>query len=82
MLLPCDWISIRHPTSSLDPPGRPSPTSHEGLGVTDDEWDIFARHTVTTLNEMSIPEQEKSEFLAVAERLKPDIVEISRRLEP
>jgi hemoglobin len=61
--------------------GRDMKTSHEGLGITDDEWDIFARHTVAALDKLGIPEQEKSEFLAAAASLKPDIVELPRRLE-
>ena len=55
--------------------GRDMKTSHEGLGITDDEWDIFARHAVAALDKLAIPEQEKSEFLAAAVSLKPDIVE-------
>jgi hypothetical protein len=37
-------------------------TSHEGPGTTDDEWDIFARHTVATLDKPGSPAQEKSEL--------------------
>jgi hemoglobin len=33
--------------------GRDMKTSHEGLGITDDEWDIFARHTVAALDKNS-----------------------------
>ena len=62
--------------------GRDMKTSHEGLGITEDEWDIFARHTVATLDKLGIPEQEKSEFLAAAGSLKPDIVEVPHRLKP
>jgi len=61
--------------------GRDMKTSHEGLGITDDEWDVFARHTVDALNKLGIPEQEKSEFLAAAASLKPDIVEVQRNAE-
>ena len=59
--------------------GRDMKTSHEGLGITEAEWDIFARHTIATLDKLGIPEQEKSEFLAAASSLKPDIVEVPRR---
>jgi len=58
--------------------GRDMKTSHEGLGITDDEWDIFATHTIATLDKLGIPAQEKAEFLAAAESLKPDIVEHPR----
>ena len=58
--------------------GRDMKTSHDGLGITDDEWDIFAGHAVATLEKLGIPEQEKAEFLAAAVSLKPDIVEVPR----
>jgi hemoglobin len=58
--------------------GRDMKTSHTGLGITDDEWDIFARHAIATLDSLGVPEQEKAEFLAAAESLKPDIVEVPR----
>ena len=58
--------------------GRDMKTCHTGLGITDDEWDIFARHAVATLDHLEIPEQEKAEFLAAAESLKADIVETPR----
>jgi len=58
--------------------GRDMKTSHEGLGITSDEWDIFVRHTIAALDKLGIPEQEKTEFLAAAESLKPDIVEVPR----
>jgi hemoglobin len=56
--------------------GRDMKTSHTGLAITDDEWDIFARHATATLDSLGIHEQGKTEFLAAAERLKPDIVEV------
>jgi hemoglobin len=59
--------------------GRDMKTSHEGLGITDDEWDTFARHTTASLDKLRIPEQEKAEFLTAAESLKPDIVEVPRK---
>jgi hemoglobin len=58
--------------------GRDMKTSHEGLGITDDEWDVFAVHTVATLDKMGITGQEKEEFLAAATSLKADIVEVPR----
>jgi hemoglobin len=58
--------------------GRDMKTSHEGLGITDAEWDIFIRHTVAALDTLGIPDPERSEFLAAANSLKPDIVEAPR----
>ena len=61
--------------------GRDMKISHEGLGITDDEWDIFAVHAVATLNKLGITGQEKAEFLAAATSLKEDIVEVPRQPE-
>ena len=59
--------------------GRDMKTSHEGLGITDGEWDIFAVHAVATLDKLGITGQEKAEFLAAATSLKDDIVEVPRQ---
>lgn len=59
--------------------GRDMKTSHEGLGITDDEWDVFAVHAVATLDKLGISGTEKAEFLAAASSLKPDIVEVPRK---
>jgi hemoglobin len=60
--------------------GRDMKTSHEGLGITDEEWDIFIDHTTKALDGLRIAEQEKTEFLAAAESLKGDIVEVPRNV--
>jgi hemoglobin len=56
--------------------GRDMKTSHEGLRITDQEWDLFVAHTVATLDNLGIPEREKSDLLAAAGSLKGDIVEV------
>ena len=58
--------------------GRDMKTSHEGLGITDDQWDIFAAHAIAALNKLGIAALEKAEFLAAADSLKGDIVEHPR----
>jgi DNA-binding transcriptional ArsR family regulator len=50
--------------------GTPAP--HEGLGITESDWAVFVDHTVATLNDLGVPEQEKDEFLAAAGALKDD----------
>jgi hemoglobin len=55
--------------------GRDMKTVHDGLGITVDEWDVFAKYTAATLDRLQIAEREKAEFLAAAESLKADIVE-------
>lgn len=55
--------------------GRDMKTSHEGLGITQEEWDLFVRHTAASLAALKIPEPERAEIFAAAESLKGDIVE-------
>ena len=50
-------------------------TSHEGLGITNEEWDITLAHIGATLDALGVAAQEKSEVLAAAASLKGDIVE-------
>ena len=52
-------------------------TSHEGLGITNEEWDITLRHIGATLDTLGVAAQEKTEVLAAAASLKGDIVEAS-----
>jgi hemoglobin len=55
--------------------GMDMKTSHEGLGITDDDWEVFVRITVATLDDLGVPEREKADFLTCAGGLKGDIVE-------
>ena len=55
--------------------GRDMRTSHEGLGISDQEWDIFAEHALAVLNDLGVPEREKNEVLSLAAGYKIDIVE-------
>ena len=55
--------------------GRDMKTSHEGLRITERDWEIFVAHTVPTLDHFAVPEQEKQEFLDCAASLKGDIME-------
>ena len=48
---------------------------HEGLGISDSDWDVFVTHTVATLDKFGVQGQEREEFLAAAASLKGDIVE-------
>ena len=58
--------------------GMDMKTYHTGLGITDDEWDIFVDITVAILNDLGVAEREKADFLACAGALKGDIVEAPR----
>ena len=55
--------------------GRDMKTSHEGLRITEREWEIFMAHTAATLEHLEVPDPEKQEFLDCAASLKGDIVE-------
>jgi hemoglobin len=55
--------------------GRDMKTSHQGLGITGEEWDMAAKHLVDTLNKFKVGKAEQDELLAVVSGLRKDIVE-------
>jgi len=55
--------------------GRDMRTSHQGLRITQRNWDILVAHTVATLDHFAVQEPEKQEFLDCAASLFDDIVE-------
>lgn len=55
--------------------GRDMKTAHKGLGITGADWDLAAGHLAASLDAMHVGPREKSEFLAIVVKLKPDIVE-------
>ena len=58
--------------------GRDMKTSHEGLGITESDWDVFVLHTVATLDDLGVTGAEKGEFLAAVAATTDDIVEAQR----
>jgi hemoglobin len=58
--------------------GRDMKTSHEGLGITESDWDVFVQHTVATLDDLGVTGAEKDGFLDAAATTKDDIVEAQR----
>jgi len=60
-------------------PGRDMKTSHEGLAITEEEWDITLAHIAATLDALGVAQPEKAEFLEAAMSLKWDVVGPSRR---
>jgi hemoglobin len=54
--------------------GRSMKTSHEGLGITESDWNVGVGHLVATLDKFKVPEKEKNELLGAVSSLKPDIV--------
>ena len=50
-------------------------TSHEGLGITEEEWDLTLAHIAASLDAVGVAEHEKGEFMECAAGLKWEIVE-------
>lgn len=55
--------------------GRDMKTSHEGLGITEEEWDRFVKITKEVLDKFKVPAKEQQEFLQAVAPLKSVIVE-------
>ena len=53
-------------------------TSHEGLSISESDWQVFVQHTLATLDTFGVQGKEREEFLAAAASLKGDIVEPPR----
>ena len=55
--------------------GRDMKSSHQGMGITEADWNRAVGHLVATLDKFKVPKKEKDEFLALASTLKADIVD-------
>jgi len=55
---------------------RPLKLAHEGLGITDAEFDIVVNHLVDTLKEFKVPQQEHDELMKKVWGLRSYIVEV------
>lgn len=54
---------------------RPLKLTHEGLGITDKEFDIVVNHLGDTLKEFKVPEKEHGEVIKKFGGLRPYVVE-------
>jgi hemoglobin len=54
--------------------GRSMPDSHKDLKITADEWQAFIDDFNQTLDKFEVPQQERSELLAIIESTRDDIV--------
>jgi hemoglobin len=54
--------------------GRDMKTSHTGLKITEDDWNIAVKGLVATLDKFNVPAKEKDEVLRAVAGLKGDIV--------
>jgi hemoglobin len=50
-------------------------SSHQGMGISEGDWNTAVGHLVATLDKFKVPEKEKGEVLAFVTSLKKDIVE-------
>lgn len=54
--------------------GRDMKTSHTGLKITEEDWDISVNALTATLDKFKVPAAEKGEVLTAVSGLKTDIV--------
>lgn len=55
--------------------GRDMKTSHQGMGITEEQFNIAAGHLAETLDKFKVPAKEKNELLGAVASFKNDIVE-------
>jgi hemoglobin len=55
--------------------GRTMRDSHEGLGISEDDWKAAVGHLVATLDKFKVGKREKDDLLAAVSKFKNDIVE-------
>ena len=48
---------------------------HEGLGISDSDWDVFVTHAIATLDKLGVQGKEREAFPTAAASLKDDIAE-------
>jgi hemoglobin len=56
--------------------GRDMKTSHEGLAISESDWEVMVRHATSTLDDLGVAENERNEALSFVDALKADIVEV------
>jgi hemoglobin len=55
--------------------GRSMRTVHEGLGISDADWDIAIKHLTETLDKFKVGKTEKDDLFKILGPLKADIVD-------
>ncbi|MBD0369336.1 MAG: group 1 truncated hemoglobin [Pyrinomonadaceae bacterium] len=55
--------------------GRTMKDSHEGLGISEDDWKAAVDHLVASLDKFKVGKREKDDLLAAVSKFKADIVE-------
>ena len=57
--------------------GRDMRETHDGMAVTDGEFDALVEDLVATLNEFNVPDAEQQELLGVLAPMRGEIVEVA-----
>ena len=55
--------------------GRDMLTSHKGMRISENDWEVFIGHLKDALGKFEVPETESSDVLAFIQSTKSDIVE-------
>ncbi|MBL6935257.1 MAG: group 1 truncated hemoglobin [Alphaproteobacteria bacterium] len=55
--------------------GRDMKISHQGMGISENDWSRFIGHIEASLDSFNLPPQERGEVLAFIDSTKADIVE-------
>ncbi len=55
--------------------GRDMKTTHQGMGISEEDWTIFLGHAGAAMEALQIPKQECDEVVAFVLSLKGDMVE-------
>src|SRR5215212_2823613 len=55
--------------------GRDMKTSHQGMGISESDWNVAVGHLTASLDKFKVGAKEKSELLGAVSALKKDIVE-------
>lgn len=59
--------------------GRTMRATHDGMNITEADWNSAVKHLVATLDKFNVPEKEKGELIGAVASLKPDIVIAPKR---
>lgn len=62
--------------------GRDMKAAHAGLQITDQEWDSSINKFKVSLDKFKVQDPEKQEFIAMLQKLKPDIAEKPKYEKP
>ncbi|HWT01838.1 MAG TPA: group 1 truncated hemoglobin [Pyrinomonadaceae bacterium] len=55
--------------------GRSMKTVHEGLGITEEDWNLAVKHLGDTLNKFKVAKPEQDDLIKILAPLKADIVD-------